>query len=497
MVHKSLDRDLSVSKNNQSCNSFIFVDEVKNLNGKNSASFSNVIPTKGSLLSNLQCAGDMKSSAKVLRKSDVTECVNTKRKAMERGTIVNYRHTIFVLYCENLPVWLLSLRNQFCDKILFPQFETFQRLVEHVRQFEDGMFFEQVICSLEQSKLIFNEKRVSASTSASFMLISGTLNFFRDNLPTFIDHEAIFIHDSHKKIRKIPPFTPPIRRIKHVQFGRASKFESIYAVVNLEISLSQSKLKRDIASFLDYSQRILKPCDADTPFVTNQFDLLHPNSVYEDILMTSDFSKSGFGIRKLTVQEIGSIFGISTRLQEFLIQKMPFNFVPVQILNGLLGCVLEPIQNYPKKQKTEILPAPVIYPPSAPTFLPDLNRTLPNDWAKVDGVCQHAAKHDDAEVDFKKWDLRITTLFPNAISLIPALRKCLLRRQFRKLYLEFKQHICQKFGKDLCASWFRRRASTYWKQYYKQLKGVISPQHYVKLLNPLLPWMSTLFYVGN
>jgi len=410
-------------------------------------------------------------SSQNLRKVDVSNFKNCKRKVVESGLLEIYHPRDLVLWFENLPIWMLSLEVIYVKQIYFPQWESLSKLLIYLRKSRDGPLFEAVLSKFDQSLLIF--KDISCCDfSTSLTLISGSLPFYTDSLHQFSSSQIIFVLDVHTKLRKIPAFTPRLFRIKHTDVGGATKFETVFSMLNIDKMPIFSKIQRDISSYIDYSIRTSTSVSDKTLFHLNQFDRLHPKMLHTKILVASDFSCSGFGLRRLSQEELGSIFGISTLFFDTL-QHAEFAFVPVQVLRTLLSCGFDTVTQRPTKRSRLMLHVPQCSVDGAPIYLPALKRILPNTWAKCDEISQKAAKNDDAEIDFDKWDLRILSLWPRAKLLIPALRRCVLRYQFRKLFQEYTSYLRTTCG-NVYKNWSCIRGNLYWELFHNQLKGVLN-----------------------
>ena len=117
-----------------------------------------------------------------------------------------------------------------------------------------------------------------------------------------------------------------------------------------------------------------------------QFDLLHPRATKCEILIQSNNSKSGFGLRRLSLGELGSLFRLPTLMHQYLHHDIMFNFPPVQILNWLLDCGLCEQSPQKRRRQTMQLVSPTPIQGDAPTFLPTIGRILPGTWAKIDEI---------------------------------------------------------------------------------------------------------------
>ena len=394
-----------------------------------------------------------------------------KRKRWETGLLKRFKSTSFHLYFEKAPVWLMSLEPYFVETIYFDQYASFSELRRYIVQL-DGVYVD-LLSRFDTSIFKFNANRVSACQSSSLTLVSGSLTFLQTVLPRVNNSKMVYILDEHCKIRKIPDFRPKLRRVTHSQFGGGTKYESLFTSFNVELSPSYTTLRRDISSFLDFSQFSkpwLSPHGDGTDL--HQFELYPILANHEDlnVVVESQFSSSGFGLRKLTTKELASLFGLPRTLHPVVTRRF-FPVVPTQILDGLLHPLLEAatLQQDERAPKRLRLPDPI--PDDTPVFLSALNRTLPPLWAKSDSVSQQAAKHDDAAVDFQKWDLRVTSLWPRSTFLIPALRGLLLRRQFRLLFLEYTSYLRSRYGRTY-ETYLQKMSLRYLGLFHKRLGGL-------------------------
>ena len=413
------------------------------------------------------------------RKLSATPSVGTyrncseKRKRWETGVLRRYATTVITLFFENSPIWLLSLEPYFVEELRFPQFASFSDLRKRI--VNAGKLFVELLSKFDTSIFKFNGKSVSDNSlsDSGVLLVSGSLTFAKDTvlkrLNSFVS-PVLFIMDTHCRMRKLSDFRIPLTRVKHSQCGGATKFETIFSCLNTTIVPPTSPLKRDIGAFLDFS-RYARPCDDDdVGELITQYDLLPIGirAFSSQIIVECRHSASGFGKRKLGITELAVLFGLPRFLHTGL-NMQDFPIVPVHILDFLLYQCLSGTDDkvYPRKR----IRLPSVIPDDAPVLLPSLNRILPNTWAHSNVVDQQAAKNDDAEIDFSKWDLRILSLWPRATFLIPSLRTLMLRWQFRRLYREYITYLHSRFGLAY-AAYLEYVSKKYVGLFHKRLRGV-------------------------
>ena len=96
--------------------------------------------------------------------------------------------------------------------------------------------------------------------------------------------------------------------------------------------------------------------------------------------------------------------------------------------------------------KTVSLPLPPIHSAKDYHLLPNLNLHLFNSWFDHVSTSHQTTKRDDAVIDNRVWDKRITLVFP---SLLPhhltAFRQWSMRYLYRQLYLEFKLYLLKTY----------------------------------------------------
>ena len=408
----------------------------------------------------------------MLQVLDERECINQKRKLSESGIFGEFASRNIVLFFENLPVWLLSLKTTLVKKLCFPQWKSRAELLHSLQKHIDGIFFTACLAKFDESSLTFKDD----VCTGSLILIGGSLDFYSSIVHLLVDEQSIYVMDPHQKLRKNPPFSPRLRRFKHSSVGGATKLETFYSMLGIHKTSELSSIQRDISSYLDYSIREITSIPSGATEFTHQFDRLHPNALHAKIVVTSDFSHSGFGIRRLSPAELGAIYGVPSIFFEAL-QHAEFAFLPVQIQDSLLLCGLELVTNS-RKRARQMVPIPKCSIDEAPTYLSALDRLLPpSTWHQCDVTTEKAAKDDDADIDFNKWDLRILSLWPQTTALIPTLRAFYCGGNF--VVYEYRLYLRRKFrvAYILRLFWCSRN---YWGLFSNQLRGVLARETFIQ-----------------
>ena len=148
---------------------------------------------------------------------------------------------------------------------------------------------------------------------------------------------------------------------------------------------------------------------------------------------------------KRLILAIFSPVGIPTLIRVSTITHKDFLFVPCQIMDYLINPVLKSKaqREYASLKRKELEEEEI---ESSVTYFPALQTSLPHSWYSGLEISDVAAKYGDAKVLIQLWYKRITLIWPQLKPIIPKLRKWLLNRLCRKLFLEFKEYMYNTYG---------------------------------------------------
>ena len=275
-------------------------------------------------------------------------------------------------------------------------------------------------------------------------LISGSISFLNERRNTLRDKQGLCITEITTRCRKLPP---PYKRLTHSNVGGATTFELLYCYLASTHDPVCTTLKRNIGDFMDYS---IPPSSTSTSSLTLSYKGRLPiRYLHREVLYPTHFSTTGFGYRALTPIELTKIFGLDILLDigsSSIIQASQFPVVPVPMLDALIA----PLLAYTSTTRpSEPINLPPIYHDIGYTWLPVINKRLPNKWYHQVATSTSAVKHDDADVETSIWNQRVTLIFPQCQDHhLHILRRFLLQILFRKLYLEFKTFILTKYQQE-------------------------------------------------
>ena len=264
----------------------------------------------------------------------------------------------------------------------------------------------------------------------------------------FENLSSFFVTDTHCRYRQPPSSLLQLFRFKHTSMGGVTGFRCLYGSSKIQsYSPSTTIVQRRIGDILDYGvkSKLFQPGSLST-LPTILYDKSIPiNITHADIIFPTTYFGRGLVIRPLTNVEFAKCFGLPTALQLNHVRVKDFNVVPCQIIESLLKPVLTttPHREY-VNLKAKQFPQQILDPNS--TYFPLIKKILPHLWCSRVENSDVVAKYDDADVPTYLWEKRITLIWPHLKLILPKLRKWLLNKICRKLYLEFKQFMLRTYG---------------------------------------------------
>ena len=348
----------------------------------------------------------------------------------------------FSLVFENKPWWLLHLEPDHIASLTFLQFRSQDEMISSI----DSPLFQHILSSV----LVDTNIRFQKLLPHSVVLLNGSSRFAEDSLITFnISSNWIFVMDQVQRFRSLPSSSLHLNRARHALFGGPTTSEIVWSSSNSSFKLNTSKISRKIGDFIDYS---IRPTTVTSSFQFSScvhFSKLLPiSSLSMPVYYPTSFSSTGFGARRLQITELALVFGLPKSYSRFLqVSELPFP--PSQICTALLDqfskSISCPSQSVNRSRVPQI-PTSQPVPDDQVVTLETLGRTLPQAWCRIDEVVEKAAKADNAQIDFRMWNERILSLWPNSSKLIELMRLLVLRVLKRSLYLEFLSYLKRSYG---------------------------------------------------
>ena len=360
-------------------------------------------PFKTPLVNHLQCESFSNDDSIPASSSPLLPAHLIKRGYREMTS-----HLTCGVIFDGDPVWLWSIRPNSWSKIYVsgPDFV-------RIRQDHNSLFLKL------ESKLVTIASTFESdypSISPDFMWISGS-GWFIDllSLPPVGCH----VYWLCKSGRRLPSDQRSIQwsRINHFSVGGVTNARATFGVDKRSDPIRiRQDLKRSIGHVIKYSERpqVCNPDTSVTHYVLS--DVLSISFPRRPVLYPTHMSRTGWGIRPLTNEELATCFELPG--------WVPWNdrfledIVPLQLFRAVMDSVtestlLEPPRSKPRK--VEMVGDSHHHQVSTDViWLASVGRWLPGSWADVE-ISDKAVKSDNAPVDFKPWHRRIQLVLPCSI----------------------------------------------------------------------------------
>jgi hypothetical protein len=161
------------------------------------------------------------------------------------------------------------------------------------------------------------------------------------------------------------------------------------------------------------------------------------------VVYATHFYESGWDIRLLEADELGTALGLSLRLRGDTLDIAELKLCPIQILDVVLDGFVERTspttitKRAPAHRRRE-----VTHMTSARTWLPETKRFITREWIDLGLVTSKAAKGDDASVPTGLWDKRVSLVFLAFERALEFLRSLAIRWMRRHATAtSFKTHL--------------------------------------------------------
>jgi hypothetical protein len=350
----------------------------------------------------------------------------------------------FSLVSENMPVWLLAMEKDYCT------------LLHVVGHYSPGVFLKAMreknidphLVNIAVARLGLGLVRYLGAEPPSHetvLLVSGSLDFLKRTQEQWPRHRSLFLLDQPSRSKIKSSVSMKWSRLRHQTFGGATNYVALLGTMNLAIQPQRTTLTRTVGHILDHG---IRPQTLPTGYNSEEAlglgNRINPGQLDQVVAYRSAYSRTGWGLRQLTPDELGIAFGLPSWLRTNDLLATHFPFVPVQIMDGCLKALCGTSANV-----THQLPTPKprsLDRGSGKTWLPKLQRFLSHDWINVDYVTSKAAKSDGAEVPTALWDQRILLPLPWAKNVLTFLPTRLLGRLQRKLYYEVRTYLRETYG---------------------------------------------------
>jgi hypothetical protein len=237
------------------------------------------------------------------------------------------------------------------------------------------------------------------------------------------------------------------KRISHIHVGGSTNARGTFGTRFLPSLNLPRELERSITHVLEFSVRPVS-CSPDirSPHYTLH-DRLSLSQIDKPVLYPTYMSRTGWGFRSLTSQELHACFD----LPDFIEWDSRYitSIVPLQLFRSVIDFVLDSIMvNNCRPEKCRKLNQGFARIPDVDgIWLPSIKAWLPGSWAEID-IADKAVKADDAQVDTRPWHQRISLILPCKSRSLFVLERLAMRRWRRGVTLSFFEYLKREYGSN-------------------------------------------------
>jgi hypothetical protein len=332
-----------------------------------------------------------------------------KLKLVKRGHMALSEPLVCGLSFDSLPAWLWSFRFSDWAAILLTDTDERRLRQYHVSTWSFWRVKLIVVEPGEVATGLHNAVVWFASGSRSFLEPFGEQG---EGIPvvTWLERGG----------RRRPADTLRKRwfSVAHALVGGSTTSRGVFGSCGVNLEIPVDPLLRTLAHVVKFSERPF-PCSVPVSQAHYTLDQrLCLGLVTQPVLFESGFSRSGWGIRKLIPYELSQAFDLPPYLE--WCETFPQTLIPIQmfrvVVDAALGCMRGKREEIEEPPRVKVClngsgASAGLALPDPPTWLPTLGLWLPGSWADA-VIASKAVKADNADVDFRPWNLRVTLAFP-------------------------------------------------------------------------------------
>ena len=163
---------------------------------------------------------------KAKEKEEVNAKKLRKSRLLEERVIMKKRPTQVSLYFQSAPIWLLAIEKTIVSKVFISEFSSFSTLFSYLQDSSiQTNLYNAVINQLGRKLFVFGSSPVTA-----LHLVSGSITFLNEIAQRLRLKKAIYITDTHTKLRQLPQGLLNFNSLSHVDVGGPTATESLYLV---------------------------------------------------------------------------------------------------------------------------------------------------------------------------------------------------------------------------------------------------------------------------
>jgi hypothetical protein len=258
--------------------------------------------------------------------------VHLSTRRVEAHTLsIPLSHSFYLLF-QRFPIWLLCLELSWTSTVFILGYVSRESLLLRLRvlQIPTGLL-ERALDRLGVDRVVYlgSLSLPLEFAARSILLISGDLHFVDTETQrlSWVAFPVIGTLDHHfyQRFRGgLPQGLVSTSnnvlwiRIRHEAVGGASTFRGVHAVCNVGKTVHPegvSLLRRTLSHIVNFGVRPAFLADPNqSPDSLTLLDRISPGNWKQQVRFATHFSSSGWGIRSLTPDELGSVFGLSIAL---------------------------------------------------------------------------------------------------------------------------------------------------------------------------------------
>jgi hypothetical protein len=247
-------------------------------------------------------------------------------------------------------------------------------------------------------------------------------------------------------------FGVQVIKIKHGLVGGVTNGSVRMGFLNSSLKGFKSPLRRRLRHVLDFGLRP-ESCDPDPSFPfcsaasTLSLDALDLPVVFK----SPHFCRSGWGFRPLSLKELACAFDLPSSSHDAVVSPdLLLPLFPLKLLEAPLHHVLSMFLS----ASPSILPLPQVLRSDLPsgrssgqTWLPTIEKFLPDTWSDENLISDKAAKADTAPVPQHLWNNRCTLVLPQlTVRALNGFRLLALCWQRRYMYRQLLTYLATQHG---------------------------------------------------
>jgi hypothetical protein len=237
-------------------------------------------------------------------------------RVLEVSLLANFVPMPFALDFEGFPLWLLALERSFCKKLTIMGWLSAGALKASLEATGKQLkLAHRALAHLGLGRVAYQAS--FDAPAGAITLVSGSPVYLEASARRLAGAPALFLCSSHWKGRRSPS-EPALLRLQHRRFGGPTHFVTLFGSQGLQARPVETQLRRTVGHVFDHGTRPDPVWDVSRvppASVLTLDSILYPDSLFRAVLHPTSFFGSGWGVRPLTMDELGISFGFPAWLR--------------------------------------------------------------------------------------------------------------------------------------------------------------------------------------